>query len=216
MRGLWLKDCYSIKMYARQYLLLLVFFMIFGISMGNSHYIMWMSLVLGLNLGFAVFPADESGGYGYMLAAPVSRQMIVQVRYLFGLAAGFLMFLCSGAGEIINRMLSQKPTEFWLGEMAIVLGVYLIFVSVLTPVSYRFGVEKARLVMLGLVAVPVVIVFLGVKLIQISVITDALDKMFPQTQMMAYGGAFAFLGVGLLVMGISYRLSVWIFERREF
>ena len=36
MKGLFLKDFYGLKAYMRQYVILLVFFMIFGIRMGNS------------------------------------------------------------------------------------------------------------------------------------------------------------------------------------
>ncbi len=218
MKGVWLKDFYSLKAYGRQYLLLMAFFMIFGISMGNSHYIMWMSLVVGLNIGFAAFPFDEAGGYGYMLAAPVGRRTMVQARYLLGLAGGLLIFLCSGTGEIISRALNGKSEGFWLAEMAAVWGIYFIFMSILMPVGYRFGVEKARVVTLGMVAVPMVVVFLSLKIIQVSAITDALKKMtqaFTPAQM-AYGGAFALFAVGALAMGISYLLSVRIFERMEF
>lgn len=218
MKGILLKDLYSLKGYMRQYVMLLFFFMVFGISMGNSHYIMWMSLVLGLNIGFSAFPFDEAGGYVYMLSGPIGRKTMVQAKYLMGLAGGAAILACSVVGEIVNRMANGEATEFWLVEMACILGVYFIFISVLTPVSYRFGVEKARVVMLGMVAVPMVAVFLSVKLIQIAAITEFLNgvsRVFTQEQMVYYG-AFLFLGAGLLALAVSYLLSVKIFERMEF
>ncbi len=218
MKGLLLKDMYNLKGYSRQYLILLIFFMIFGISMGNSHYIMWMSLVLGLNVGFASFPFDEEGGYAYMLSCPVGRKTMVQAKYLLGLISGAVILLCSAVGESLSRMVNGDATEFWLVEMLIVLGVYFLFVSVLTPVSYHFGVEKARVVMLGMVAVPMVVIFLSLKLIRISAITKMLKEitqMFTQKQMI-YGGAFLFLVVGLLLLAGAYRLSLKIFNQKEF
>lgn len=218
MKGLLLKDMYNLKGYTRQYLILLIFFMIFGISMGNSHYIMWMSLVLGLNLGFASFPFDEEGGYAYMLSCPVGRKTMVQAKYLLGLISGAAILLCSAVGEILSRLINGKVTEAWMVEMLFVLGVYFLFTSVLTPVSYHFGVEKSRVVMLGMVAVPMVAIFLSLKLVQISTITEMLKgvtRLFTQEQII-YGGAFLFLIVGLLFLAGSYLLSLKIFSRKEF
>lgn len=218
MKGLFLKDFYGLKAYMRQYVILLVFFMIFGISMGNSHYIMWMSLVLGINISFSTFPADEAGGYAYMLSCPVDRRTCVQAKYMIGIAGGALIFVCSVIGEALNCLSTGSVTESWLLEMAVVLGIYFFFTAVLLPVSYRYGVEKARVVILGMIAVPMVLVFLSVKLIRIPAITELLDlaaRTFTQEYMFVFGGG-VFFGVSLLLLGGSYLLSVRIFERKEF
>lgn len=220
MKGLILKDFYDLKVYMRQYLILLVFFMIFGISMGNTHYIMWMSLVLGLNIGFSTFPADEAGGYAYMLACPVGRRTCVQAKYLVHFAGAFLILVCSVIGEVLNRVfgMGMSAMGLWLVEAGYILGIYFFFSSVLVPVSYKYGVEKARIVMLGMVAVPIVIGFLSVRLIEVEGITKIVDKIagaFTGDQLVCYG-AFFFFAASLLLMGGSYRLSVKIFERKEF
>lgn len=218
MKGLILKDLYCLKGYVRQYLLLMAFFMIFGISTGNSHYAMWMSLVIGLNFGFAAFPTDEAGGYAYMLSCPVGRRTYVQARYLIHMVGALLMFACSLIGEILGRLINGQVSEIWLTEMAVVLGLYFFYTSILIPVSYRYGVEKARIVLLGMIALPVVVVFLSVRLIEIPALeelTRAAGRMFTGEQMLCYG-AFAVFIFCLLLMGISYLLSVKIFEKKEF
>lgn len=218
MKGLFLKDFYGLKAYMRQYVILLVFFMIFGLSMGNVHYIMWMSLVLGINIGFSTFPADEAGGYAYMLSGPVDRKTCVRAKYMIGIAGGALIFVCALIGEVLNRLLVGSVTGSWLLELAIVLGIYFFFTAILLPVGYRYGVEKARVILLGMIAVPMVMVFLSVKLIQIKAITkflDAVARATTQEQMIGCGGAL-FFGVSLLLLGGSYLLSVEIFERKEF
>lgn len=220
MKGLILKDLYGLKVYMRQYLILLVFFMVFGISMGNTHYIMWMSLVLALNMGFATFPADEAGGYAYMLVCPVGRRMCVQAKYLVVIGGAAIILACSVSGEVLNRLFGMGVSEMepWLVEVGIILGIYLFFSSILIPVSYKYGVEKARIVMLGMIAVPLVIGFLSVRLIQVEAITKIMDKLvgaFTGEQLISYG-AFFFFAVSLLLVAGSYLLSVKIFERKEF
>lgn len=220
MKGLILKDLYSLKVYMRQYVILLGFFMIFGVSMGNTSYIMWMSLVMALNIGFATFPVDEAGGYTYMLACPVGRRMCVQAKYLVGIGGVAVILACSVIGEILNRLFSvgMSDIRLWLVEIGIILGIYLFFSSILIPVSYKYGVEKSRIVMMGMIAVPIVIGFLSVRLIEVEAVTKILDRIaraFTGDQLISFGAFFFFL-VSLLAMGGSYLLSVKIFERKEF
>lgn len=217
MKGLVLKDLYCLRGYVRQYVLLMAFFMIFGISMGNSHYIMWMSLVMGLNFGFSAFPPDEAGGYAYILSCPVGRGTFVRARYFIHIMGACLMFACSLIGEILGRLISGSRAELWLVEMACVLGVYFSFTSVLIPVSYKFGVEKARMVLIGMIALPLVAVFFGVRLIEIPALKEmarAAGRMFTGEQMIYYG-TFAFFIFSILLLGASYLLSVKIFEKKE-
>lgn len=218
MKGLLMMNGYNMKVYLRQYLILLVFFLIFGVSTRNSYYIMGMSLVVGLNISFSSFSFEEAGGYAYLLSTPVTRRDMVRAKYLLQLAgAGFILF-CSGVGELLSRLLTGQTEESWLISLFSILGIYFLFMGILVPVAYRYGTEKARIVMIGMVAVPMLLVFLGAKLMQLSVLMRAMDGLswlFVQEHASLYAGFF-FLVCSVLIMGASYLLSVRIFEKTDF
>lgn len=218
MKGLLLMNAYYMKVYLRQYLFLMLFFMIFGVSTKNSSYIMGMSLVVAINICFSSFSFEETGGYGYLLSTPVTRKSMVQAKYLLLLAGVAFIFVCSAVGELINCMIWRNTEEGWLLSLICVVGVYFILAGILIPVAYRCTTEKARIVMIGLVAVPMLLVFLGAKLIRVSVLLDALavvSLLFTAEQIVVCA-AFLFFAASVLILGGSYLLSVRIFEKMEF
>ena len=218
MKGLLLMNCYNMKMYLRQYLIMLVIFLVFGVSTGNSFYIMGMSLVVGINISFLTFSFGEAGGYAYLLSGPVTRKAIVQTKYLFQLVGAAFIRLCSGVGELFNRLVTGRAEETWLLSIISILGIYFLFMGILVPVTYRYGTEKARIVSIGIIAAPMILVFLGARLMQIPILLEILDRLswlFTQEQMVFFIVLVIFVA-SVLIMGVSYLISMRIFEKTEF
>lgn len=209
MKGLLLKDIYNLKLYIRQYLLLMVAFCIFGIGMDMSSYVSYMSLVLGINIGFSAFAMDEAGGYAYFLSCPLGRKTMVREKYLTMILSSVFIFIYSWIGEFLNRLINGSAAEYWMVQILIFEGIYFILMSVLVPTAYRYGVEKTRLIMMAMIMLPVVVVFLASHLIQI----ESFVRMFRTLSSVA---PFVFFVVSLLMMGGSYRISLRVFEKMEF
>lgn len=209
MKGLLLKDLYNLKLYMRQFLFMAVCLMVFGLGMDMPSYCTFMSIVLGINIAFSGYVMDEAGGYVYLLSCPVGRKIIVQEKYLFVILCAVLMFLYSALGEMLSRLLHGTATKMWLGQMLIVLGFYFILMSILTPVAYRYGVEKARIVIVLVVILPVAAAFLAVQFMQT-------EKLVRIARPFAAVGPFLFLALSLLIMGGSYQISRKIIEKTEF
>lgn len=209
MKGLLLKDFYSLKLNMRQYLFLAVFCAVFGIAMDMPGYMTVMSLVLGINLGFLGYAMDEAGGYVYLLSCPVGRKSIVQERYLFVVLCSACMFFYSAAGELLSRLFHRSGTEMWSMQILMVLGFYFILMSVLIPVGYRYGVEKARNILMIMFVLPAVAVILTARFMHIENIVG-IARSF------AVAGPVLFFGFSLLVLGGSYRISRRIIENTEF
>ncbi len=209
MKGLLLKDFYSLKRSMRQYLFLAACFAAFGIAMDMPGYMTFMSIVLGINLGFLGYTMDEGGGYIYLLACPVGRKSIVQEKYLLLILCSVCMFLYSGAGELLSRLFHRSGTEMWSMQVLTVLGLYFIIMSVLTPVAYRYGVEKARTVIAFMFVIPAVVIFLMVRFMNI-------ESVVPIARSLAAVGPVLFFVLSLLILGGSYMISKKIIENTEF
>lgn len=220
MKGVLLKECYAMKPYVRRYLLSWAFLIVLGVAMKSPVYIMAMLVIMGINVQLATFPVDEAGGYEYMLACPLGRSTMVRGKYVvqFAVAAAILLF--SVAGKIIDGIVNRGGDGMWLPPMLLCLGVYFIYTSILIPVIYRCGAEKARITMFVIVAVPAILALLGGKALEsqdflwIDELGRAL-RAFPQNQL-ALVLSSVFLAASLLAAGGSYLVSVRIFERMEF
>lgn len=212
MKGLLLRDIYNLKLYSRQYLLVLVCFCIFGIGMDMPSYMMWMSLVIGINLGFAAFTMDEAGGYVYFLSCPLDRRTIILEKYLTVILTAIMTLAYSVIGEVLNRLIKGTGTEAWLALIFTVQGIYFFIMSVLVPTAYRYGVEKTRIVMMVMILTPVVIILAAAKIFQmdafirISGVSDNFFVMLP----------YLFFAVCLIIFGCSYLISLKVFEKMEF
>ena len=208
MKGLLLRELYNLKLYFRQYLLVLVCFCVFGIGMDMPSYMMWMSLVVGINLSFSAFTMDEAGGYAYLLSCPLDRKdMVLEV-----ILNAVMILTYSALGEFLNHLIKGTGTESWLATVFVVQGIYFLVTSVLVPVAYRYGVEKTRIVMMLIILTPVVVILVSVKildmdaLIQISGASRSLFDMLP----------YLFFAASLMVFGGSYLISLKVFEKMEF
>ena len=212
MKGLLLRDLYNLKLYSRQYLIVLVCFCVFGIGMDMPSYMMWMSLVVGINLSFAAFNMDEAGGYAYLLSCPLDRKSLILEKYLTVILHAVMILAYSAIGEVLNHLVKGTGTESWLASIFAVQGIYFFVMSVLVPVAYRYGVEKTRIVMLIIILAPVVIILVSVKIleadafIRISGVSDSFFAMLP----------YLFFAVCLVIFGCSYLISFKIFQKMEF
>lgn len=212
MKGLLLRDLYNLKLYFRQYLLVLVCFCVFGIGMDMPSYMMWMSLVVGINLSFYAFTMDEAGGYAYLLSCPLDRKDLILEKYLTVILNAVMMLAYSSVGEFLNHLIKGTGTESWLAAVFVVQGIYFLATSVLVPVAYRYGVEKTRIVLMVMTLTPVVIILISIKILEM----DALVRLSGVSESFFDMMPYLFFAASLIVFGGSYLISLKIFEKMEF
>ena len=78
MKGLILKDLYSMKIYLKSYMSMFLFFMIFAVAMKSPAYMVFMGTVMGISTLFAVLSVDEASGFAFSMTLPVTIKQIVQ------------------------------------------------------------------------------------------------------------------------------------------
>ena len=139
---------------------------IFSFTMDGTAALNSMFSVLMFMMAINCFAYDEQVHFEKLVAAsPVPPLTVVLARYgvaltvgiggsvvitLINLAAGFIRK--AGSGVIEEALISLFAS----------IGVALLLVSVLFPLFYKFGVNKSRIVMLMICAVPV----LGILLVK--------------------------------------------------
>ncbi len=162
MSALLYKDLRNLRRYIVQLLAIcLAFGLIFGISNGNFYFVSGYAEMLSLMLVLNSMAYDEQcGWYRCALTMPISRKMLVGGKYLLGLISVV-------GGMIYALLLSAVGTIFFSTSFLEALCasgasscVALILMSVLLPALFRYGTEKARLLMVLIFLLPVLLVLL--------------------------------------------------------
>lgn len=154
--GLIIKDVLVSKRYMRTIFLLLAFYVLFSFAMGSSSFILFMTPLFFTLMTITTFAYDTTAKWNsYALTMPVTRGDLVFSKYvvsaLYALSGCVLALVVS---VVINLILGQPLT----GELGLVvlgaLGASLLIISIVLPLIFKFGVEKARLVMFAVFVIP--------------------------------------------------------------
>lgn len=213
MKGLLLKDIFSLKKQMVQFLLFPIFYLILALSSSGMGYIMGMMTLLLPMYVFSSFYYDDMVKWTqYAGALPLGRKQIVLSKYLLGILltlVGAVISLISGV--VLCAIISEISFGLYVLSVLAFMMVGLLYNSFLLPLIFRFGSEKGRLLSILVMAI-------------IGAIVGALGGIFwnkldiPQlsfqngTIQLMIGAAF--LAV-LLVFSLSVMISIRIFQKKE-
>ncbi len=167
MTGLILKDFLILRKTLRSYLLILVVYAAVAFSgFWSGSFVGAFIMVMVAMLPMNVFAYDKQCNWDvYGLALPVGRTKTVAARY------ACVLLLCLGSAAfsaVLGVVLTlMDRMEEGLGEYlvtcAVVLLVGMMVNSVMLPLLYKFGSERARMMFYGVIGVIVLLgaVFLG-------------------------------------------------------
>ena len=169
-------------------------------------------VILGAIYSVNAFSYDEQARWNKFAAAtPAGRRGVVAGRYLFTLLLLVVtaVFVCVVLALLwLLRLTEESPVELLL-PVPVCLGIGLLMNTIMLPLIYKFGVEKARyLSMVVFIAVFGACVGLGFLTSGSGLLADISDRTF----MIVY---LCFLLAAAILFWISYQISLHIFSRKE-
>lgn len=219
LRGLILKDWYSMRTYLlRQLGLLAVVYLIIGMTMKTMSMLPAMMIMGTMMGGLTAFSLDDSCQWnGYACTMNISASHLAKARYLmfYGslLVVTVVTSLLSGALDALLFAETEDRLQNLIIGMCGGGAVFLIYTLILAidiPMFYKLGVEKARIPMTLTFVLPFVIIFPT---------ASSWGPMLEEVDLSAIPwGLVGVLLLAFLVVGIfvSYRVSVRILEKKEF
>jgi hypothetical protein len=184
----------------------------------------------GVSLACAFLPVmmlireDKFKAGALVCSLPVTRHAIVASRYLGGwilaLAAVALAVAAMLALSLFGVTPLRPPTPMLPATMVTVVG---LAIAVMMPMAIRFGIAGIMALMVGLQVLGVV-VLLATALFDVRLIqgVESMVKALARggTQLRAVVGPVAFaallVAAALALNFASFRLSAWLYRRREF
>ena len=223
MKGLILKDFYSLKVYTKTMALLLVVYAAMGLYSRNVAFLGSFLGVLCVILSTTSFTYDKYYKWDeYAVSLPIRRSAIVLAKYistvliilaavLFTMALSFLLELFDAHAISMEFLQKTVLTNY------LTTGVFLLFPAILLPIMFKFGPDKGRIAMFVVVGgMSLLVVALG----QLASIYLP-DSVQGLKTILNNEAAFLpiLLILPLIVLAIfvlSYFIACAVYKRREF
>lgn len=211
MSGLLLKDFLGLKKYMKQISISLVVFIVISVSLKSSYYLIGMFILMSSMTVFTAMNYDEVAKWDkYALSMPISKSALVTTKYILLIAVtlggGFVSSIISFVMSLYFKL--DKPAEVFL-IAGVISGAALTLYSVILPVAFKLGVEKSRLLVAVIFAIPSFFILAYSNMgfgFNIPIPTEQ------QIKLILYMLPF----IITLILFLSYRVSVRILQKKEF
>ncbi|HBG4019799.1 TPA: ABC-2 transporter permease [Clostridioides difficile] len=211
MKGLILKDLLNLKGNIKFILLFIIMFgFMSSLGNGNVNNFIGVIIVLCTTMIVSTFSYDDLNKWdSYVLTMPINRNDIVLSKYLTMLIFSFIGVLVS---LIVSVTIGYFKNTLILNETllinALILSISVCFGSLILPLIYKFGTERARLLMILCFLVPT-LALLVFKSILENISSPISIEIILNT--LVYSLPF----VAILLFVISYFISSKIYSKKE-
>ena len=220
MKGLLLKDFYTIWKAGRIFITLYIFIAaVSGMNLQNgwSYMGFWMVMMDAQTL--STFSYDHSCNWNrFALTMPVTRKDVVQSKFLLQLLIVFgsmLAYLVLAAlVSLVLRTFEVKAFCNMLLAAWLVFWVVLLMGSVSTLLLFRFPPEYVRLISILVYVIPAC-VFMGAGSIFVQEIADNPAVLPAAFSAMLLPAAIAIPILSLVVSGLCYFFSCRVFQKKD-
>jgi ABC-2 type transport system permease protein len=155
----------------------------------------------------------------FINSLPIPRYKVVLARYLSVL---FYIIIILGIYGLITSLLSLlgipiQIDKLQLEGVATVIFTTYLMASIFLPVYYRFGYIKARIYYIAFIIVSFSLPTIFIASINENFAPESLQKIFSWLNSLQPISVFSgVILLTLLIVGLSYLLSVRFYRRREF
>ncbi len=154
MKGLFLKDIINLKQQVKVYVFIIGIWLVVSLVNNNEAFFGGVMSIFAVLVPITAVAYDDKAKWDrYALTMPVSKTDMVLSKYL-------LAFFCSVAGALLSSLIGVIITKDLAGTLAssvTFISLGMIFASVVLPIIFKFGVEKGRVIMLGVVLIPTIL-----------------------------------------------------------
>lgn len=214
MRGLLEKDIRLLMHSKQTFLCFIAIAIVLGVTQKNTFMLGYSTFLIAALLVSTLSYDELDHGFTFLFTLPIDRKMYVREKYLLCIGGSIIAWFIALVLYFIALTVSGSHSVF-SEEMVkglAFLPVAILFLSLLLPLQIKFGVEKSRLVVLG------VSVFAGIMIYFLAEKSGMLDGNVVVSALGLIGDAAVDV-IGLLVAGclavVSYLCSCRIMKKKE-
>lgn len=216
MRGLLEKDIRLLLHSKQTFLCFIALVIVLGVTQKNPFIVGYATFMMAAFLVSTLSYDEMDHGLAFLFTLPIERKMYVREKYLFCMGGAvitwFIALILYFAVLTVNHTQTLFEEEMLKGLAF--LPIAILFLSLLLPLQLKFGVEKSRLLVIG------VSVFTGIMIYFLAEKSGMLDG--ESTVILSVFGVIGDIAVdmiSLLVAGgmaaVSYLCSCRIMKKKE-
>ena len=214
MRGLLEKDIRLLLHSKQSFLCFIAITIILGVTQKNTFVLGYSTFLMAALLVSTLSYDEMDHGLAFLFTLPIDRKMYVREKYLLCIGGSIIAWFIALVLYLIVMVVSNSHIVFSeeLVKGVDFLPIGILYLSLLLPLQLKFGVEKSRLVVLG------VSVFAGIMIYFLAEKSGMLDGNVVVYALGLIGDAAVDVIV-LLVAGclavVSYLCSCRIMKKKE-
>lgn len=212
MKGLILKDLYTIKGFAKQYFMVFCFMVIWSVCMKTTSFGVMYAMLLGGMLVLTTMSTDEASHFNqFALTMPINASELVKAKY------ALLVLSIGGStifGFIINELTAAIPFfEEGFDTVGILAAgsVFMITYAITLPIIYKLGIEKARYTYIVVLIALAALIIGGVKLISLAVGVPIEQLPSPKEWQIVV----LLIGIDIVSLIVSFQVSLKVLSQKE-
>ncbi|MCI6675740.1 MAG: ABC-2 transporter permease [Clostridiales bacterium] len=218
MKGLLIKDLKLMKNQKKFFITFFMIAVIFLITYENKLFAVSYTTMIFTIFVMSTISYDEyENGYPFLFVLPIRRSDYVNSKYCFGLLCCLAAWLLATLYTTIYQI-TQKPDGNlleWIGQCCMIIPFFLLFLAFSIPVQLKFGNEKARVVIFGILGGSTLIIYAASKLIKrmnvnVSVIIQLAESISN------LGLVIGCIAGSIVLLMISYIISIHIMNKKQF
>ncbi|MEL4024450.1 ABC-2 transporter permease [Lysinibacillus endophyticus] len=209
MKALLLKDFFSMKSQIKWIFFIVLIVIGMSFYFENAMILLAITLIFGTIQITSIFTFDEMSGWDkFANTLPFRKSEIVKSKYILSLllTVGILLLVCPFVVYSNYVTDSFKMNELF-SIICLVVSLSIILLSFIIPTFIKFGTQKARIVLFILVFS----LSYGLKFVLDIIALPTLPSVETLQRMSYVSPIFA-----LIILTISYLLSVKLYETKEF
>lgn len=217
MKGLLIKDFKLLKNQLNFFIVICVIGILVMFTQGNAFFLIsYCSLIFSMFTLSTISYDEFDNGAAFLFTLPISRKMYVTEKFAFGILTSVGIWTITVVISGVVMMVKEPGTDLVEFILAAVMMLFIpIFILALTiPVQLKFGAEKGRIAMFGVMGVVAVLVFVAVQISKALGITLDTINNLSTAGLAGMSGVIAV--VCIILWLISYGISVKIMEKKQF
>lgn len=217
MRGLLIKDFKLMKGQKNFIIAIVAISLIMIITSPETLFPVGFLGFVGPLFSLSSISYDEfDNGNAFLFSLPITRKGYVLEKYIFGLILGIAFLLLGTVISLIGIGITKTGgfNEIIITTSSLFPAI-LLLLSIMLPFILKYGGEKGRIAIIGVMGFIFVVGLVLKKTTEyMGIDLYALLKNLPQFEPQVY--ILLFLLLSVVVLGISYFISLAILRKKEF
>lgn len=219
MKGLLIKDVLlTTKVQGKVFGVLILFAIVMTFATENTFFIVSYLTFICSIFSINAIAYDEFGnGYSFLFTLPVDVKNYVTSKYIFSVimtvASAVISFLIVSVVSVVKGK-GGEIAEYGIPTLGIVALVF-VYLAILIPLELKFGSEKSRMLIFGVIGGSMAVIFAVVKMVGQN--QELANRCMGIINGLSIGQTLGMaIGISVVGMGLSYLLSLKIMGKKEF